>query len=323
MDFVKHTVFKFFILITLISCKVVGEQKSRIIVAFGDSLTRGSNPKNPANTGAKGYLPYLSSQFNEDQFLNCGIGGQTTRDAKPRYSEILLGNYTNCTQDNKESDSTANFYDYTKYQGKKPDVILLWLGTNDVLKNEPDQKESLLLLRWYVSEAKRNGIEVIISLLPPYGTTSFYPMVDVPKGEKFHRIRTFNNLIEQVAKENNLVLVDPYSPFENTFANYTWDQIHLKAEAYKIVSSLWEKALRSKEGKKLFMEQEKHCTTGTGYSIYHGVAGCSCASQSLGKLYRCQNGEFQELYDLNQHCQDVTYTNHNFITYHCEAYPKS
>ena len=114
------------------------EKSPEIIVAFGDSLTRGSNPKNPSNTGIKGYAPYLQNLMGPNYLIvNCGIGGQTTADALPRFMEMLNGDYTNCSLDIIDSPTTAAFYDFTHLQGMPPKQVLLWLGTNNLLKNSP------------------------------------------------------------------------------------------------------------------------------------------------------------------------------------------
>lgn len=294
----------------------VDKDTRKLVVAFGDSLTRGSNPKNPLNTGAKGYVPYLQAQFPNIDFLNCGIGGQTTNDAKARYLEILNGDYTNCSQDIVDSDSTANFYDFSTFQGKKPDHILLWLGTNDVLKNNPTQRTSLNLLKWYLSQAVNRNIKINMSNLIPYGNTSWPAMISVKNGESFDRIQTYNSLIDQAASQYNVSVIDMYTALKSYIPQYTWDQIHLKKEAYAVVAALWAEALKNNTGKALFTSQGTPCMTASNVWIPNQVVVCSCASGSQGLLYRCQNGTFQELFPTQQSCSSIT-ENHEYIVHHC------
>ncbi len=300
------------------SSKISSEDLSNtLIVAFGDSLTRGANPKNPANTGIKGYVPFLEAKFPNTHFLNCGIGGQTTSDAKRRYIEVLDGDYTNCTQDTVDTINTAAFYNYDSYNGQRPNQILLWLGTNDVLKNTPQQRESIANLRYFLQEAKKRKIKVTMSNLPPYGNVvGFASMTTDRNGAILNRIKTFNNLIEQVASELEITVIDTHSLFKNNFQQYTWDQIHLNSHAYLLVSALWENALRYNNGKPLF--NDTTCSVATGHRISSGVAVCSCASGNQGTVYMCVNGEPQEVFKLNQSCVFAT-DNHEFISHHCTS----
>ncbi len=294
-----------------------GEEK--IVVAFGDSLTRGSNPKKVGNTGAKGYVPFLEDKFEDNvSILNCGIGGQTTQDAKSRFEEILNGNYDNCSKDLVDSSNTAAFYSFEEFTGKQPTHILLWLGTNDVLKNLPQQTESINNLRWFISKAMNKNIKVTISNLPPYGDTSFEPMVTQRDGLSFDRIKTFNALVDQVALEFGLTVVDAYGALSSNFQEYTFDQIHLKREAYVLLADLWELALKNNIGKELFdTSGANSCSTTDGITVPDGVYYCSCLAQSTyGKISKCENGSLTPFIQTTTSCYN-TADNHQLITHHC------
>lgn len=77
---------------------------NQIIIAFGDSLTRGYGAPPGEN-----FVTYLS-EYVKIPIINAGKTGDTTSDAMIRFKEDVLD--------------------------KNPDIVLLFLGGNDYLKND-------------------------------------------------------------------------------------------------------------------------------------------------------------------------------------------
>lgn len=290
----------------------------KLVVAFGDSLTRGANPKNPSNTGVRGYVSALQALLPANyRVVNCGIGGQTTADAWPRYQEILRGDYTNCSEDIVDSASTAAFYDFSDIQGTPPDVILLWLGTNNLLKNTPLQRQTYLELKQFVSLAQQKAMKIVMSTVPPYSSGGgFASQQGTVLGYSSDRVEQMNMVIRNVVKEFPATgLVDAHSLLKNNWNAYTWDGIHISSQAYQLLAPLWRDAMFSSQSAMPFSGVV--CTAGSGHNLFEGQLACSCASGNTGALYRCHDGTLESIGSLGASCQSYP-ENHIFMNFHCQ-----
>lgn len=207
--------------------------EKEIVVLVGDSITRGANPYNENNTGIKGYAPYLQEAFPDYDILNCGIGGETTEDILLRIDDISNGNYENCTLDTVDSETTMNFYDYSEYEGRKPSKILIMAGTNDVLQYF-DYDYSLENYIEIINIIESKDIDAYISTIPP-----------ISRGD--HNVDEINNIIEEVAFNLDIGLVDSNIALQDNWDNYTWDGIHLTQEGNIVLAEQWELLLREEE----------------------------------------------------------------------------
>lgn len=204
-------------------------------MAFGDSLTRGANPKSPANTGIKGYAPKLQELLG-DRYLviNCGIGGQTTTDGLARIDSLLAGDYSQCSADTVDSASTAAFYDFSAIIGKPPSTVFLWMGTNNLLQAfAPATNEAEI--RQLIEKVRAKNMQLIVSNVPPM--TPF----DITK------ITDFNTQLSTLILDYpGTQLIDVFTELNLNWAAYTWDGIHMSATAYEsIVVPKWMNAFRN------------------------------------------------------------------------------
>ena len=294
--------------------------QKKLIVGFGDSLTRGANPKNPSNTGLKGYVPLLQNQLGDEfEILNCGIGGQTTFDAKLRFFEISQGHFANCTLDISESENTAAFYDYSRYEGRSPDTIIIWLGTNNVLKNAPQFLKSYADLHAMISTATARGQKVILMTIPTYSTPNYAPLNQAIFSVDSNRVQVYNSLIHRLSEEFPTVsFVDIYQLISDQWTYYTWDGIHISTAGYDRITNLLLKAIKENFKSPVYPESNstKNCQLGTGYKVPHGQISCSCSSGSRGEVSRCNNGIFEKIGELGKTCISFL-ESFALINYHC------
>lgn len=212
--------------------------KPKLIVALGDSLTRGANPKNPANTGVKGYVPFLQEELGAGyEILNCGIGGQTTAQIRERLEQIVLGDYQNCSLDVAETSNTAAFYDFSKYQGQVPDTVLLLAGTNDLLQGISLQttQENLEAM---ISLVLNANMKLYLGTVPPLPA-------QMVSGQSVQRELQLNSLVQEIVLEaanDRLILADLYPDLQAQWAAFNWDGIHLNQSGNEVMARAWLKA---------------------------------------------------------------------------------
>lgn len=290
----------------------------KTVVAFGDSLTRGHNPKDPENSGIKGYVPSLQQKLPEGtDVLNCGISSQTTRDARSRFSQILRGDYSNCSLDTYDSYNTSAFYNFSSFQGKKPDLIIFMMGTNNVFTNNPSFLESYRDLNFYISEAKNIGAQFIILSLPPYSQKPGFPLPDLSVfGQNSNRIDHFNQLVQQVAVDHNDVFyVDIYSTLFPNWTSLNWDKIHLTENGNRMIADRLGDAILKNDFDQPFVAGGG-CVASTGNKIANQMIICDCASGNSGSLLKCDNGVLIPIGQINQKC--ISYNDSfSFVNYHC------
>jgi lysophospholipase L1-like esterase len=299
------------LLLSLLSLPVQASANDQIIVAFGDSLTRGANPTRPQNTGKKGYAPLLKTKLGGNVIiLNCGIGGETSRDGLKRFEEILSGEYKNCTKDTVDSSNTRAYYNYDIYNGKRPSKVLLMMGTNDLLQDY-SLTESLINLRSMIHISYRMNIEPIISLIPNI-TDSMLSRFSKSRSD----IKNRNWMIEEVVKEfkyNKLKLVDMYKATENINI-LTWDGLHMNAQGNVLMADAWYKTLVQGQTKTPHNEKDM-CNVGRGYKFYNTSQICSCASGAGGWIYQCNKGRWSKVDISNTTCQEQK--DSSFFAHHC------
>ena len=100
------------------------------IIAFGDSLTAGFGASSPEN----GYIPVLERHFNIT-IINEAVSGNTTADALVRLDSDVLSQH--------------------------PDIVLVLLGSNDYLRQEP-REDTFKNLRTIITRIQKDGAVVIL-----------------------------------------------------------------------------------------------------------------------------------------------------------------
>ncbi|MEY4643136.1 MAG: hypothetical protein RLZZ227_3130 [Pseudomonadota bacterium] len=174
------------------------------VVFIGDSIT-------------ENWLLGDSALF-ADEFVNRGIGGQTTPQMLLRFRAdvVALG----------------------------PNIVHILAGTNDVAGNTgpstaQDVKNNIMSM---VDIARANGIDVILGSIPPAASFDWQPTLDpVPP------IRTLNMWIRDYAAQNDLGYIDYFTALAGTNAELRAelgnDGVHPNRDGYAIMRRLLEEQL--------------------------------------------------------------------------------
>lgn len=161
------------------------------IVAFGDSLTYGYGASKNSS------YPSKLEQIINIKVVNEGINGNTTEDGLRRVDDLI----------NKHN----------------PQLILLGLGGNDMLRKIPEQT-TVNNLRLLIKKIKEKNIQVILLATPK---PSILGSIGYLKDASFY---------EKLAKEENVLLIENiYSDFLSK-SEYRSDLIHLNDKGYELVA---------------------------------------------------------------------------------------
>lgn len=193
--------------------------KGIIIMCAGDSITE------------IGYPRFLQRLLNREgirnKIFNQGQSGHNSRE----YLQFLKKNQTIWT-------------------GSNPDFVLLQLGTNDV-RIDHDQtssdefyrniKEIILLFRRLRTRAGESPL-ILLATIPPIPEGTPYPFDSVSRRRIWEEI---NPLIEKIAHEENLPLVDNSSLFLSS--PHLLPDVHPSKKGYEALAQNWYEALK-KEG---------------------------------------------------------------------------
>ncbi len=166
------------------------------IVFFGDSITEsGRNLMDRTDLGV-GYVKIVSGKLRllypekTLEFINRGVGGETTADLLKRIQEDVIDEH--------------------------PDVVVLEVGINDVwrrfaLGQVVTPEEFRANYMQLVTQLKATGAKVV--LIQPF----VLPMEDKQRFRPF--VNTFNNIIREIAHAEQVALV----PMDEIFTGVTQD----------------------------------------------------------------------------------------------------
>lgn len=166
------------------------------IVFFGDSITEsGRNLMDRTDLGV-GYVKIVSGKLRllypekTLEFINRGVGGETTADLLKRIQEDVIDEH--------------------------PDVVVLEVGINDVwrrfaLGQVVTPEEFRANYTQLVTQLKATGAKVV--LIQPF----VLPMEDKQRFRPF--VNTFNNIIREIAHAEQVALV----PMDEIFTGVTQD----------------------------------------------------------------------------------------------------
>ena len=118
---------------------------------------------------------------------------------------------------------------------RRPQVLLLMEGTNDLLGRTPDRVAQAL--DGMVSDAHQRGVVVFIATLPPARTGT--------RPTQAARISVLNELIKQIALKDNVHLVDVYAPLAANMSLIGQDDLHPTPEGYEVMAQTWFNAIVS------------------------------------------------------------------------------
>ncbi|MFW6021520.1 MAG: arylesterase [Guyparkeria sp.] len=164
------------------------------ILAFGDSLTEGVG----ASDGSA--YPQQLARLTGRTVVNAGVAGETTADGLARLPQAL--------------DTHA------------PDLIILLMGGNDVLRNQ-DLAEAKRNLDQMIEQAQANDVAVVL--------------VGVPEKSLFSQSAP---LYEELAEEHGVLLVDDLVAGLLRRPGYKSDAVHLNAEGYRAMAERLADVLR-------------------------------------------------------------------------------
>jgi lysophospholipase L1-like esterase len=122
----------------------------------------------------------------------------------------------------------------------KSNIVTLLIGVNDVRENI-SEKEFKNNYEYIVSELVKNtNAKIYLINIPFIGSNTLY----LPPYNIYFKNRTieFNNIIKEIAKENNLTYIDIATPTEQIFKKdglyYSVDSLHPSKEGYKIIEQI-------------------------------------------------------------------------------------
>jgi lysophospholipase L1-like esterase len=187
-----------------------------IILCAGDSITEAGYPR---------FLHrILKAEGMRNRVINVGRSGHNSKE----YLQFMKKNQAEMAED-------------------FPDFVLLQLGTNDVrIDGDRTQADEFYLnmkkiVRLFRGLRTRNGKNPLILLakIPPVPEGTPFPFDSTSKNRVWEEI---NPLIERIAREENLPLVDNYSLFLDS--PHLLPGVHPSKEGYEAMASNWFEALR-------------------------------------------------------------------------------
>ena len=188
--------------------KLHTEAKNRVVF-MGNSIT-------------EGWIQMRPEFFNNRDYINRGIGGQTTPQMLLRFREDVIN--------------------------LNPSVVIILAGTNDIAGNSGYiSLESIIDNIKSMSEiANANGIKVIISSILPAIDYPWKPGLDPAS-----KIIIINKALKAFSEENNFIYLDYYAAMvddkgglkvpEYTTAN---DLVHPNKKGYLVMEKLAEIAIK-------------------------------------------------------------------------------
>lgn len=191
-------------------------------LAFGDSLTEGKDsPPLPTNllVDMPGSYPWYLQRMLEARYvqqridvLNNGAGGEKAEDGPRRLPDSLE--------------------DYT------PQVLLLMEGTNDIFGgNELGAQRALEGLGRMIQQARGAGVRVFLATIPPQraGGARTAAALFIPG---------FNERIRELARSQNVTLVDVYDAMKDRMHLIGVDDLHPTLQGYEVIAQTFMEAIQ-------------------------------------------------------------------------------
>jgi lysophospholipase L1-like esterase len=185
-----------------LAAPVSGERR---IVFLGNSITEGWINTDP-------------DFFKGKNYINRGIGGQTTPQMLVRFREDVIN--------------------------LKPEVVVILAGINDIAENTgPSKIENVAGNIFSMAElARASHIKVILSSVLPALAFPWHPGINPVPG-----IIQLNQLLKDYAEKNRLIYIDYYSATINDDKGFkkelTVDGVHPNMAGYKVMEPMAEKAI--------------------------------------------------------------------------------
>lgn len=180
--------------IILVLMFMTGMSPRQTIVAFGDSNTAGSNWRGNDYDEKEKWTNKLKVKYN---VYNAGKGGNTTEQARRRFEKDVLD--------------------------KDPNIVTIMFGTNDaVLKSDGTPKVNKIKFEqniiYFIERLEEKNIKVILMTTFPVieGNQNGYyyfrhlERLYVKYGGAREWHNSYNDIIRDIAKKNNIELIDNY-----------------------------------------------------------------------------------------------------------------
>lgn len=168
------------------------------IVFMGDSITEGWAVSNPAF-------------FKKNNFINRGIGGQTTPQMLIRFKQDAIH--------------------------LNPKMVIINGGTNDIAENNGPATPEMIIdnITSMAEICSKNKITVALSTITPVYSYSWNKeVIDVPG-----KISQVNSSLKKYSNQNNIPFIDYYSSMvdgqKGLLSAYGSDGVHPTKEGYKVM----------------------------------------------------------------------------------------
>ena len=181
--------------------KLKSKSKKDRVVFMGDSITEGWSQLDPVF-------------FSKSNYINRGIGGQTTPQMLIRFKPDVID--------------------------LDPSLILLLAGTNDIAGNTGSSTIKMITDNLFsmAELAKANGIKIALS--------SILPVYNYPWNENiikpYKTISKINSSLKDYVRKNDLLYIDYFDQMvnkkEGLKSEYTTDGVHPSVEGYKVMSRI-------------------------------------------------------------------------------------
>ena len=162
---------------------------------------------------------YMPEMFDNQTYINRGIGGQTTPQMLLRFRQDVIAH--------------------------KPEIVVILAGTNDIAGNTPlKDLETVAGYIFSMAElAHANGIKVIVSSVIPAADYPWRsgknPDVEIPK---------LNQMVKDYCMENNFKYLDYFSSMTDgkngLIESYGYDGVHPNKKGYEIMTVMVEEAIQ-------------------------------------------------------------------------------
>ena len=170
------------------------------------------------NSITEGWSHYMPEMFDNQTYINRGIGGQTTPQMLLRFRQDVIA--------------------------LEPKLVVILAGTNDIAGNTPlKDLETVAGHLFSMAElARENDIKVILCSVIP---ASEYPW---RKGKNPHiKIPQLNQMIQNYCDKNDHYFLDYFSAmtdgYNGLIESYGYDGVHPDDDGYRVMSELVEKAI--------------------------------------------------------------------------------
>lgn len=170
------------------------------------------------NSITEGWASYMPEMFDNQTYINRGIGGQTTPQMLLRFRQDVIAH--------------------------QPKVVVILAGTNDIAGNTPlKDLETVAGHLFSMAElARQHDIKVILCSVVP---AAEYPW---RKGKRPDvKIPQLNKMIQDYCNENKIHYLDYFSALTDgnggLIESYGYDGVHPDEDGYKVMTKLAEKAL--------------------------------------------------------------------------------